>query len=134
MNKTYANTLIEIKMKEKSISLWFITTNCWSSIQMTKAWIQVAQKLNLVVIEVQMTVIWTLKTVSYLVSKNLITKHRGVSSPVGKMNTRMYSSRMRTVFPGGGVCLGVCGRDPLPVNRITDRCKNITLPQLRCGR
>ena len=23
-------------------------------------------------------------------------------------------------------------RDP-PINRITDRCKNITLPQLRCG-
>ena len=22
---------------------------------------------------------------------------------------------------------------PFPVNRITDRCKNITLPQLRCG-
>ena len=30
----------------------------------------------------------------------------------------------------GGVCLGGC----LPVNRITDRCKNITSPQLRCGR
>ena len=27
------------------------------------------------------------------------------------------------------------GRTPLPsVNRITDACKNITLPQLRCGR
>ena len=25
-------------------------------------------------------------------------------------------------------------RPPPPVNRITDRCKNITLPQLRCGR
>ena len=23
---------------------------------------------------------------------------------------------------------------PSPVNRMTDRCKNITLPQLRCGR
>ena len=33
----------------------------------------------------------------------------------------------------GGVYPGVCGRHP-PVNRITDMCKNITLPQLRCGR
>ena len=34
-----------------------------------------------------------------------------------------------------GVCLlgGVCQTHP-PVNRMTDRCKNITLPQLRCGR
>ena len=32
----------------------------------------------------------------------------------------------------GGVCPGWCDRHP-PVNRMTDRCKNITLPQLRCG-
>ena len=33
----------------------------------------------------------------------------------------------------GGVCPdGVA--DTLPMNRMTDRCKNITLPQLRCGR
>ena len=44
------------------------------------------------------------------------------------------------VWPGvsaqGGVCPGgVCGRPPAPpVDRMTDRCKNITLPQLRCGR
>ena len=50
-------------------------------------------------------------------------------------------------LPGGSCCLGVsmCGgcrpRGCLPggvcqtprVNRMTDRCKNITLPQLRCG-
>ena len=42
---------------------------------------------------------------------------------------------------GGGVCPGAClcrgvlaGGVCPPVNRITDRCKNITLPQLRCGR
>ena len=39
----------------------------------------------------------------------------------------------------GGVCLGGCLPHPLPadthtpVNRITDACENITLPQLRCG-
>ena len=73
--------------------------------------------------------------------------------------TRMHSSRMRTarcsgrlpkeggVCPGwclprggegegvghGGVCPGGgAGRHP-PVNRMTYRCKNITLPQLRYG-
>ena len=52
---------------------------------------------------------------------------------------RMHSSRMRTVrcsgcLGGGGVCprRGVC-QTPL-VDRMTDRCKNITLPQLRCER
>ena len=29
---------------------------------------------------------------------------------------------------------GLTDRDRPPVNRMTDRCKNITLPQLRCGR
>ena len=42
---------------------------------------------------------------------------------------------------GGGICLprgvvclpgGACLQDPL--DRMTDACKNITLPQLRCGR
>ena len=43
------------------------------------------------------------------------------------------------VFPGQGVCQGGVypnmhwDRHP-PVDRMTDRCKNITLPQLRCGR
>ena len=27
-----------------------------------------------------------------------------------------------------------CHAHPRPVNRITDACENITLPQLRCGR
>ena len=70
----------------------------------------------------------------------------------------MHSSRMHTircsgrllnggigVSARGGVCLGgvstqgdgvcqagVCQTPPM--NRITDRCKNITLPQLCCGR
>ena len=34
--------------------------------------------------------------------------------------------------PGGGI--PACTEaDPPPVNRITDACENITLPQLRCG-
>ena len=40
---------------------------------------------------------------------------------------------------GGRICSGVYssmhwGKHPPPVNRMTDRCKNITLPQLRCVR
>ena len=67
------------------------------------------------------------------------------------LNTRMHSSRMRTVRSsgaveggvsqhalGGGVCPGGCLPsacwDTPPVDRMTDACKNITLPQLRCGR
>ena len=62
--------------------------------------------------------------------------------------TRMHSSRMRTVRCSGcllvegglsaqeGVCPGRVSvrRPPLWTESITDRCKNITLPQLRCGR
>ena len=74
--------------------------------------------------------------------------------------TRMHSSRMRTIrcssrlgggLPREGVCLGVSALGmsalggvclgqgcllphPLPVNKITDTCENITLPQLHCGR
>ena len=51
--------------------------------------------------------------------------------------TKMHSSRMRTVRCSGRPRRGVC----LPhthtytrVNRMTDMFKNITLPQLRCGR
>ena len=55
-----------------------------------------------------------------------------------QMQTRMHSSRMRTTRssgrPGGGVSPRTRhsppGADPPPpVNRITDACKNITLPQ-----
>ena len=71
--------------------------------------------------------------------------------------TRMHSSRMRTVrsssrllgggicpreggLPKGGVCPGGCvscipvcngANTPPPVDRMTDRCKNITFPKLR---
>ena len=64
------------------------------------------------------------------------------------INTRMHSSRMRTVRSSGRLLGGVCpgggvsaregvhpsmhwGRHPPPVDRMTDRCKNITFPQLR---
>ena len=62
------------------------------------------------------------------------------------INTRMHSSRMRTVCSSGhllgGVCLGGClprrecipactGADTTRVDRMTDRCKNITFLQLR---
>ena len=48
------------------------------------------------------------------------------------------TSAALAICPGGG-CLpgGVCPNacwDTTPMNRMTDRCKNITLPQLRCGR
>ena len=49
--------------------------------------------------------------------------------------TRMHSSRMHTVRCSGRLLGEGCLSDPPPpVNRITDRCQNITLPQLRCGR
>ena len=47
---------------------------------------------------------------------------------------------MYLVRGGGGVCLAGPRRmylvrySPPPLDRITDACKNITLPQLRCGR
>ena len=47
----------------------------------------------------------------------------GGSLPAGGMSTQ----------EGGVHLLGGCRLDP-PVNRITDKYKNITLPQLRCGR
>ena len=45
----------------------------------------------------------------------------------------------RSLYGGVSVQGGLCPRGllteiPSSVNRITDRCKNITLPQLRCGR
>ena len=47
---------------------------------------------------------------------------RGVCLPMGV-------SAQGGVCPGGG-----CLPDTHPVNRMTDACENITLPQLRCGR
>ena len=38
------------------------------------------------------------------------------------------------VCPGGCLSGGVSARHTPPVNRITDRCKNINLPHLCCGR
>ena len=78
--------------------------------------------------------------------------HRFLRSEI--MHTRLHSSRMRTarlltvpqhalqggVSALGGVCPGgvsqhTLGQTPPPaVNRITGMCKNIILPQLRCGR
>ena len=58
----------------------------------------------------------------------------------------MHSSRMRTVrcighrggsaqgvYAWGGVCPSVCWDTP-PLNRMTDTCENITLPQLADGK
>ena len=49
------------------------------------------------------------------------------------MRTVRGSSRLLggMCLPGGDVCR-VCVYPP--VNRMTDACENITLPQLRCGR
>ena len=75
---------------------------------------------------------------------------RGVSAPGGACSRGVVSALggvcsrgclVSDVCSQGGACLWsvkVCipacnGADP-PVNRITDTCKNITLPQLRCGR
>ena len=78
-------------------------------------------------------------------------KHQCTFNLSQKNTTRMHSSRMHNVRysdrPGGGVCLGGClprrGQclpggclprgvcTPTPVNRITDKYKNITFPQLR---
>ena len=49
----------------------------------------------------------------------------GVSAPRGGV----FRSRRVGVSAEGEGCLSLP-----PVNRMTDRCKNITLPQLRCGR
>ena len=78
-----------------------------------------------------------------------ITMYKQNATPTDKLKTfiyllqkRMHSSRMRTgrsltvcrcLLPQGGVCSGVgvvsqhALRHPPPVNRMTDRCKNITL-------
>ena len=57
--------------------------------------------------------------------------------------SRIHSSRMHTARSSsrpGGLHQQPPGaeaprrKDPPPVNRITDTCENITLPQLRCGR
>ena len=40
-----------------------------------------------------------------------------------------------SMHPGGVSAQGVSSTHPLPpVDRMTDACENITLPQLRCGR
>ena len=77
-------------------------------------------------------------------------------------SSRMHTARLFTISPSmhcagvclargvsslGGVCLArggcllcqgggipACTEADPPVNRITDACENITLPQLRCGR
>ena len=74
---------------------------------------------------------------------DLFVSHRYVPQIANEMyQTSMHSSRMRTahlltislMYPGGGclprgsVCPIACWDTP-PVNRMTDRCKNISLPQ-----
>ena len=53
----------------------------------------------------------------------------GGSAPEGDV----CSGEGLLLVPGGG-CIPACNGVDHPVNRITDTCKNITLPQLRCGR
>ena len=52
---------------------------------------------------------------------------RGVSAPGGVCSGGLCSGG------GGVVSKHVLRQTPLPVNRITHTCENITLPQLRCG-
>ena len=66
----------------------------------------------------------------------------GVCQGVSALGMSTWGVSVRGCLPGGlsakgGVCQGVsapmhAGIDP-PVNRMIDRCKNITFPQLRCG-
>ena len=65
---------------------------------------------------------------------------RGVCLPGGCLPARGVSARQGEFACQGGVylrggCLprGVSARHP-PVDRMTDSCENITLPQLHCGR
>ena len=56
-----------------------------------------------------------------------------------KMFREYSGGGMSGEYSGGGMSAGGCLPRGVPVrhspvNRITDRCKNITLPQLRCGR
>ena len=66
--------------------------------------------------------------------------HRGVSQhALGIWCLPRGVSAQGGVCPGGmseqgGVCPGDVWQTPPPMNRMTNRCKNITLPQLRCGR
>ena len=53
-----------------------------------------------------------------------VTGGRGVSPKGGLPREGVWQGG----FAQGGVC------QTSPVDRITDTCKNITLPQLRCGR
>ena len=65
----------------------------------------------------------------------------GVSAPLGGclLLLGVVCSWGGGLFLLGGVCswggIPACtDADPSPVDRMTDTCKNITLPQLRCGR
>ena len=78
-------------------------------------------------------------------NRNAITKMHSSRMHTIRCSGRLLDGRVGGVCPGGclprgvsthgdGICqVGVC-QTPPPLNRITDRCENITLPQLRCGR
>ena len=56
-----------------------------------------------------------------------------LSRRVSVQGVSVQGISVRGVSIQGGLCLGVFPDRDSPVNRITDTCKNITLPQLRCG-
>ena len=83
-----------------------------------------------------------------IINESVFLRHNVPCKYNSRRKTRMHSSRMRTVrsssrLLGGGVCPeGVCpgvvvypsmhwGRHPPRTEWLTDRCKNITFPQLR---
>ena len=61
-------------------------------------------------------------------------QNRGISGPTnGHVSNKKFKQKKKTPSPGQRPPW----TEPPPppaVNRITDRCKSITLPQLRCGR
>ena len=70
------------------------------------------------------------------VSAQEVSAHGGVC-PLGCLPTGVSAQSvcgvcLGGVCAGGGVCPGVWQTPS--VDRMTDRCKNMTLPQLRCGR
>ena len=68
-------------------------------------------------------------TVGLLTVSNSIPGEGPASRGVG-LHPGGSASEVGSKSRGRGVCIcGGLGKSPFPVNRMTDRCKNITLPQ-----